>query len=104
MPNFENQANTVANIVNEIDLVPPVLKQVVLLNDDYTTTDFVVSLLMNVFDKNMDQAHEITMIVHNTGEGVCGIYPYDIAELKFITANRLAKNSGEPLRIILRDI
>ena len=76
---------------------PPQYK-VVLLNDDYTTMDFVVEILENVFNKSPAEAYRIMMAVHTQGQGLCGVYPFDVAETKVATVVDLARNSGFPLR------
>ena len=76
---------------------PPMFK-VILLNDDYTPMDFVVSILQNVFHKSPGDAESIMLSVHNNGSAVCGIYPYEIAETKVARVARLAADAGHPLR------
>ncbi len=90
--------------INEVELLQPRLQEIIILNDDYTSIDFVITLLMRVFNKSMSDAQNITQFIHNTGEGSCGIYPYDIAELKYTLATNFIKDSGMPLRILLRDV
>lgn len=92
------------NLDDEILISQPKMKEVVILNDDYTSMSFVTMLLVNVFDKTVSDANSIMMKVHNEGEGVCGVYPYDIAELKFSLANTMITNNREPLRLIMRDV
>lgn len=87
-----------------IEVAQPKLQEIIILNDDYTSVDFVVTLLMRVFNKSMLDAQNITQFIHNTGEGSCGVYPYDIAELKFSTATNFIRDNGMPLRITLRDV
>ncbi len=94
----------VYEITNEHSVLQPKLQEIVILNDDYTSVEFVITLLMRVFNKSMSDAQSITQFVHNTGEGSCGIYPYDVAELKYTLATNFIKDSGMPLRILLRDI
>ncbi len=76
----------------------PDLYRVVLLNDDYTTMDFVVEVLETVFMKRPAEAHRIMMLVHTQGRGVCGIYPLEIAETKTAAVETLARAHGFPLR------
>jgi ATP-dependent Clp protease adaptor protein ClpS len=76
---------------------PPLFK-VLLLNDDYTTMDFVVHVLETVFLKSPAEAFRIMMHVHTRGRGLCGLYPHDIAETKVATVHDLAKEHGFPLR------
>lgn len=60
-------------------LAPPPLYQVVLLNDDYTPMDFVVTVLQEYFNKDRESALQIMLKVHHDGKGACGIFPKDIA-------------------------
>ena len=76
----------------------PELYKVLLLNDDYTTMDFVVEVLENVFNKAPVEAYRIMMAVHTQGKGLCGVYPYDIAETKVQTVTDLARDNGFPLK------
>jgi len=76
----------------------PPLYKVLLHNDDYTTMDFVVDVLITVFHKSEAEAEKIMLNVHKKGVGVCGVYPYELAETKVETVTALAKNSGYPLK------
>lgn len=76
---------------------PPIFR-VVLLNDDYTTMEFVVHVLMHVFHKSVEQATRIMLNVHKLGIGLCGIYTYEVAETKVETVTRLALENGHPLK------
>jgi ATP-dependent Clp protease adaptor protein ClpS len=76
----------------------PELFKVVLHNDDYTTMDFVVQVLETVFLKSPAEAFRVMMQVHTQGAGLCGLYPYDIAETKVTTVHDLAQQHGFPLR------
>ena len=76
----------------------PELFKVLLLNDDYTTMDFVVEILENVFNKAPAEAYRIMMAVHTQGQGLCGVYPFDVAETKVATVVDLARGNGFPLR------
>jgi|SRR5687767_9895708 len=76
----------------------PELYKVLLLNDDYTTMDFVVEVLESVFNKAPVEAYRIMMAVHTQGKGLCGVYPYDIAETKVQTVTDLARDNGFPLK------
>lgn len=81
----------------------PRLYRVLFLNDDWTAMDFVINLLMEVFDKSSDEATAIMLKIHNDGKGVCGIYTYDIAELKSHIVSKKAKEHGYPLRVIIEE-
>ena len=75
----------------------PELFKVLLLNDDYTTMDFVVEILETIFHKQPAEAHRIMMMVHTQGKGLCGIYPFEVAETKVSTVIERARASGFPL-------
>lgn len=90
------QVKTRPDQKTEID--PPKKYRVLLINDDYTTFDFVVKVLVNIFKKSVPEAVKITNDVHKKGSGTCGIYPYDIAETKVEMVNRAGREAGFPLR------
>ena len=82
-------------------LKKPELFKVLLLNDDYTTMDFVVEILETVFNKGPAEAFRIMMMVHTQGKGLCGVYPFEVAETKVATVVDRARESGFPLRAAL---
>ena len=82
---------------------PPQLFQVILHNDDYTTMEFVIHVLESVFAKATPEAYRIMMHVHLRGRGLCGAYPYEIAETKVATVHDLARENGFPLRATLEE-
>ena len=75
----------------------PTLYKVVLLNDDYTTMDFVVDVLETIFHKQPAEAYRIMMMVHTQGKGLCGVYPHEVAETKVATVIDRARENGFPL-------
>ena len=81
----------------------PTLYKVVLLNDDYTTMEFVVHALETVFLKSPAEAHRIMMQVHQNGQGVAGIYPWEVAETKADKVSALASEAGYPLRATVEE-
>ena len=78
-------------------LKKPPLYKVVLLNDDYTPMDFVVSVLELFFSKPRDQATRIMLQVHTQGKGVCGVFSREIAETKVHQVNTFARENQHPL-------
>ncbi len=78
----------------------PELYQVVLLNDDYTTMEFVVNVLESVFDKSPAEALKIMMNVHRNGRGIAGVYPWEVAETKVESVVSLAREAGYPLKAV----
>jgi ATP-dependent Clp protease adaptor protein ClpS len=79
----------------------PELYSVILLNDDYTTMEFVVQVLESVFNKGPAEAFRIMMQVHTQGQGLCGVFPWDIAETRVTATHDLARERGFPLRAII---
>ena len=77
--------------------------QVVLLNDDYTTMDFVMEVLETVFHKSPAEAYRIMLMVHTQGRGVCGVYTWEVAETKADAVISLARQSGYPLRAVVEE-
>ena len=76
---------------------PPMYK-VLLHNDDYTTRAFVVEILKAVFNKSIDEAIGLMWQVHRNGVGVCGVYPYEMAETKINVVTKVARENGFPLK------
>ena len=81
----------------------PTLYKVVLLNDDYTTMEFVVQVLESVFQKSPSEAYQIMMHVHVNGRGIAGVYPWEVAETKAETAIALARDAGFPLKAVTEE-
>ena len=80
------------------DLKEPPMYKVLLHNDDYTTMEFVVLVLMQVFHKSVEQATQIMLNVHKRGIGMCGVFTFEVAETKVQTVTRLAREKGHPLK------
>lgn len=79
------------------ELAPPPQYQVMLLNDDYTPMDFVVTVLQNFFSMDMDQATQVMLHVHTRGRGICGIYSREVAETKVALVNEFSRMNQHPL-------
>ena len=79
-------------------LKEPEQYKVILLNDDYTSMDFVVEVLMSIFHKNYQEAEQIMMDVHRKERGVCGVYTYEVAETKVNQVMDLARQHQHPLQ------
>ena len=82
----------------EEELKEPEEYSVLLLNDDYTTMEFVVTVLMTVFRKSLPDATRIMLDVHKKGKGTVGVYSYDIAVTKINQVHTLARQNGFPLK------
>ena len=76
----------------------PAMYKVLLLNDDYTPMEFVVHVLEKFFNKNHDAATQIMLHVHQKGVGVCGVYTYEVAEMKVNQTMDLAHQNQHPLQ------
>jgi ATP-dependent Clp protease adaptor protein ClpS len=85
----------------EEKLKEPEEYRVILLNDHYTTMDFVVEILINIFHKTVEDASRIMLDVHRKGRGIVGVYPWDIAVTKAEQVHAAARNEEFPLRCIV---
>jgi ATP-dependent Clp protease adaptor protein ClpS len=79
----------------------PSMWKVLLLNDDYTPMEFVVFLLESIYDKSPAEAYRIMMMVHTQGQGLCGVYPFDVAETRVAKTEELAQDAGYPLKAVM---
>jgi ATP-dependent Clp protease adaptor protein ClpS len=80
---------------------PPPVYQVVLLNDDYTPMEFVVMVLQQYFQRDIETATQIMLTIHHEGRGVCGVYSRDIAATKVESVLAAARRAGHPLQCIM---
>jgi ATP-dependent Clp protease adaptor protein ClpS len=96
-------SDVVEGVSSETDqeIEEPPLYKVMLLNDDYTSMEFVVEVLVYAFQKSSDEAFQIMLNVHRSGVGICGIYPHEIAETKVDTVKTLSRENGFPLKCIM---
>lgn len=85
------------------DVQEPPMYKVVLFNDDFTTMDFVVIVLMAVFHKSPDEAKNLMLAVHKKGSAVCGVYPFVIAETKVAQVHAMANQYKYPLRCTIEE-
>jgi ATP-dependent Clp protease adaptor protein ClpS len=88
---------------NELEVSEPKKYKVLLLNDDYSTMEFVVEILKTIFRKDEEEATQIMLNVHETGKGVCGIYTYEIAATKVEQVKRNARRAQFPLKAIMEE-
>lgn len=79
----------------------PNMYRVLLLNDDYTTQEFVVIVLRKYFNKSLEEATRIMLHVHNHGVGECGVYTYEVAETKVTQVMDYARKHQHPLQCIM---
>lgn len=87
----------------DTELQEPKKYKVILLNDNYSTVEFVIQILMQIFKKNLEEATTITMNIHEQGKGVCGIYTYEIAQTKVAQVRNNARKAEFPLKAILEE-
>jgi len=80
-----------------LELEEPQLFKVLLHNDDYTSMDFVVDVLVNIFHKTNAQAEQIMLQIHEKGKAICGVYSFEIAQTKAQQVKQKAKQNEFPL-------
>ena len=95
--------NTEFELMDEISLKYPKKYKVFILNDDYTSMDFVVDILMSIFHKSYQEAENIMLEVHKKGKGLCGVYTHEIAETKVVQVIKKAKDNNFPLKATLEE-
>ena len=83
----------------KIKLDEPGLYDVIFLNDNITTQEFVIRVLKQIFNKTQEQADSIMKKIHNDGQGIVGSYVHEVAEQKGIETTLLARQEGMPLQI-----
>lgn len=92
------------NVHREDHLDQPKRFKVLLHNDDYTTMEFVVHVLMTIFGKTENEATLVMLTVHKEGVGICGIYTSEIAEAKVALVSHLARKNGFPLKCTMEEV
>ena len=98
---MENGTATVNK--EKVKVKKPRQYKVVMHNDDFTTMEFVVDILITVFKKDINTSNKIMMDVHKVGRGIVGIYPYDIAATKVAISLGMAKEEGFPFNITIEE-
>ena len=88
---------------SKVKVKKPKHYKVIMHNDDFTTMEFVVNILMTIFKKDINTSNKIMMDVHKLGKGIVGIYPYDIATTKVSMALEMAKEEGFPFNITIEE-
>jgi ATP-dependent Clp protease adaptor protein ClpS len=97
MSRYDSDTDDAVVTESEIRLKKPPLYQVLLHNDDFTTMEFVVYVLQNIFQRSETEAVRIMLQVHLEGTGVAGVYTYEIAEMKVAKVSELARANEFPL-------
>ena len=100
-PGIDGAAEADLLIEDDVDLREPPMYKVILLNDDYTTMEFVVFILENVFHRSREEAEGIMLRVHKSGKGSAGTYTKEVAETKVAIVHSLAKKNEFPLKCLL---
>ncbi len=103
MPDGQGQTGGAVKERAEQKNQEPKLYNVVLLNDDYTTMDFVLHILETLFQKSPAEAFRIMMQVHRNGRGLAGVYTWEVAETKAEQVAALAADAGFPLRATIEE-
>jgi len=101
MGQYDQEVEEITGSKTDAEVKEPPMFKVLLLNDDYTTMEFVVEVLMYVFHKPLEEATRIMLNVHRRGSGLCGVYPHEIAQTKVETVESLARENGFPLKCIM---
>lgn len=91
------RADARSEVLNEVR--EPGMYAVIFYNDDVTTMDFVVTLLVKIFHKKPAEASALMMEIHNAGSGVAGVFTFDVAVTKKTQADLLSAEKGFPLRV-----
>ena len=91
------------DVKNDQEIREPKMYRVILHNDDYSTMDFVIEVLISIFHKPAADATRIMLDVHKKGKGICGVYTYDIAATRVARVHQLAKKRESPLKCSLEE-
>lgn len=102
----ERDGGTSGGVITErkLDVKPPSVYRVLLHNDDFTPMDFVVMILETYFGKDRNAATEVMLAVHHKGVGVCGVYPFEIAETKVSLVMECARENEHPLQCTMEKL
>lgn len=102
----ERGGGTSGGVITErkLDVKPPSVYRVLLHNDDFTPMDFVVMILETYFGKDRNAATEVMLAVHHKGVGVCGVYPFEIAETKVSLVMECARENEHPLQCTMEKL
>ncbi|ACS79891.1 MULTISPECIES: ATP-dependent Clp protease adapter ClpS [Maridesulfovibrio] len=100
----EYKENFESDVLLEDELKEPRKFRVLLHNDDYTSMEFVVAVLMQVFRKTEEESTKIMLQVHNDGVGVCGVYTAEVAETRVEMVKQLAQQAGYPLKCTIEEV
>jgi len=97
-PFDEQEAQTGLMVQTRPQTRKPSMYKVLLLNDDYTPMEFVITVLEQFFNKNRQEATEIMLHVHRRGVGICGVFTFEVAETKVAQVMEYARLNEQPLQ------
>ncbi len=87
----------------ELEVEEPKKYKVLLLNDNFSTMEFVIEILRKIFRKSQTQSADIMLQVHNNGKAACGVYSHEIASTKVAQVKHNAKKAGFPLKAVMKE-
>ena len=94
-------AQSKAKTIEKTEIKFPDRFKVIIWNDDHTPMDFVVQLLVELFDRPLKDAKGIMLAIHNEGKGVAGEYNFELAEQKVHEGSTIARHNGWPLKLTM---
>ena len=97
-------ARAKSKTIQKTELKYPDRYNVILLNDDFTPMDFVIKLIIEVFNKNIEQAKDLTVQIHDKGKAIVGSYNQEIGEQKVNEVTLISRHHGHPLKSILEQM
>lgn len=99
----EENPHTVEKIAVNYDLAAPKMYNVILMNDEVTTMEFVITIICEVFHYTHEEALELTQKIHEEGSAIVAIMPYELAEQKAVEVTLLARNNQFPLNVKIEE-
>jgi ATP-dependent Clp protease adaptor protein ClpS len=102
---FEDDSDVIEETESDTqeEILEPPMYKVIMLNDHYTTMEFVVYVLETVFHKSLQEAIIIMLNIHNNGAGICGVYTAEVAETKIQKVHNLAREKEFPLKCTMEE-
>ena len=95
-PDSGGQSDT--GVLEKIQVAEPSFYKVILLNDDFTPMEFVTHILQKFFNKSPEEAKKVMLDVHKSGQGLAGVFSFEVAETKVFLTNNLSKQNKYPLK------